>query len=56
MFHRCGHTPCDCGTEGKEFCSTHCAQAAAMDEELTSCECGHMTCKHSAQPQPNRDA
>jgi hypothetical protein len=56
MFHRCGHAPCDCDTEGKEFCSTHCAQANAMEEEKTSCECHHAACKHSAQAQPSREA
>jgi len=44
MPHRCGHQSCDCDTQGKEYCSTHCAQAALLDEEPTSCDCKHTAC------------
>ena len=44
MPHRCGHQSCDCDTQGKEYCSTHCTQAAVLDEERTTCECGHIAC------------
>ena len=47
--HKCRHTACDCDTAGKEYCSAHCATAAAMEEELTTCECHHAACQHSAQ-------
>jgi hypothetical protein len=42
---KCKHEACGCDLPGKEYCSKHCATAQAMEEEPTSCECGHITCK-----------
>jgi hypothetical protein len=47
MPHKCGHEACSCDTQGKEYCSTHCATVTNMHEENASCECGHTACKHS---------
>lgn len=51
-MHSCGHKTCDCDTEGKEFCSAHCATAAAMEEETTHCECHHTACHHGTEQKP----
>jgi hypothetical protein len=45
MPHRCGHESCNCDTQGKEYCSTHCATAASFEEEKTTCECHHTACR-----------
>jgi hypothetical protein len=52
MSKSCGHKTCDCDTQGKEYCSSHCATAAAMEEETTHCECHHTACHHSTEPKP----
>lgn len=45
MAHKCGHRSCGCDPQGKEYCSTHCTQAALLDEETTHCKCGHAACE-----------
>jgi hypothetical protein len=50
MPHRCGHEACGCDTEGKDYCSTHCAQAASFNEEKTHCECHHTGCHAASEP------
>jgi hypothetical protein len=50
MAHKCGHRSCSCDPEGKEYCSTHCTEAALFEEEQTRCECGHSVCEQR-QPQ-----
>ncbi len=49
MAHTCGHRSCSCDPEGKEYCSTHCTQAALFEEEQTRCECGHAVCEQRQQ-------
>lgn len=49
MPHRCGHEACNCATQGKEYCSTHCADVALMEEEQTTCDCRHTGCKPPAR-------
>ena len=44
MAHKCGHAACTCDPQGKEYCSTHCTQAALRGEETTRCECHHAVC------------
>jgi hypothetical protein len=51
--HKCRHTPCNCDTQGKEYCGGHCATAVAMEEEQTACECHHTACQQAAQRAQN---
>ena len=49
MAQRCRYPACECDAQGKEFCSTHCAEAAAIGEERDDCLCGHAACRRAHQ-------
>lgn len=46
---KCGHTGCTCSVEeGAEYCSDHCREHGAHDDNGHGCECGHPECEGSA--------
>ncbi len=51
-YDRCGHDPCQCNVEGKEYCSEYCEQRSApglSTQEPYECRCGHPACMSEAE-------
>lgn len=41
---QCEHVGCVCTVEGDSYCSDHCRDHAAHDQDPHTCECGHAEC------------
>ena len=45
---KCAHPACECFTDGREYCSQSCEEAADLTE--IACQCGHPSCaSHSVR-------